>query len=189
MSRLRTDDLWTPGTPLPAADVLETLAVRLGALWAAGPLMSRTTIRYNPRMRSAAGRAFLEDHRVELNPRLLAAHPEQLIPTLIHELAHVVVHARYGRVAPHGREFKTLMAAAGVTGKATHSMNVEPLRRRRYLYLHRCPSCGQTFIARKPRRDCYCTACGPEDGWDIWRAPATPKGRELLRRLAATDGD
>jgi SprT protein len=82
-------------------------------------------------MRTTLGQARLEEGCVELNPRLLMEHPEELVETLVHELAHLVVYWRYGKVRPHGREFFTLMRAVNLSGKATHTLNVDHLRRKR----------------------------------------------------------
>lgn len=179
-------DLWRPDQPLPGRPVLSAIAERCGRLWQMPDLDRRASIGYNQRLRSTLGRAILDDSRVELNIRLLREHPEHLVCTLVHELAHVAVYIRFGEVAPHGPHFRALMAATGLSPKASHSLPANSLkrRRRRNLYLHRCSDCGMTFIARKVRRDCYCQACGPNMSWNILRAPATTEGRERLSRIA-----
>ncbi len=126
-----TSDLWQPSGPLPSGKVLHAIAHRCGVFWDCTDLADRATIGYNPRMRTALGQARLEDGCVELNPRLLMEHPEELVETLVHELAHLVVYWRYGKVRPHGREFFTMMRAVNLSGKATHTLNVDHLRRRR----------------------------------------------------------
>lgn len=126
-----TTDLWQPSGPLPTGKVLRAIAHRCGAFWDCPDLSRRAAIGYNPRMRTTLGQARLEDGCVELNPRLLIEHPEELVETLVHELAHLVVYWRYGKVRPHGREFFTLMRAVNLSGKATHTLNVDHLRRRR----------------------------------------------------------
>jgi len=180
--RFDTDDLWTPDKPLPGQPVLRAIASRLGAAWEAPHLGDKVRIGYNPRLRTTLGRAMLDERRVELNVRLLSRHRGELIPLLAHELAHVVVHMRYGRVGAHGRHFRTLMRAVNMSPRATHDLPVKQLarRRKRYLYLHRCSSCGYSFVAKSVRRGYYCTACGPGMSWDIYRAANTPQGRESL---------
>lgn len=185
--------LWDAASGLPGPDVLVAVAERCGRAWDMPDLHRRVRIGYNPRLRTTLGRAVLNDRRVELNVRLLRRHPAELIPTLVHELAHLAVHMRYGRVAPHGREFRTLTAAVGMPGGATHDLPVGGLKRtrRRYLYLHRCSDCGATFVARSVRRDTYCRECGPEMSWTVWRAPATSRGRRALEQMrdAAETGE
>ena len=185
--RFRVDDLWTPRDLLPGKGVLGQIAERCGRAWDFASLPEEVRIVYNPRLRTALGRAFPRERRVELNARLLRAHPQEFIPTLAHELAHVVVYIRYGRVRPHGMHFRTLMRAVDLSPQATHSLPVGPAkrRRRRYLYLHRCSDCGAGFVARKVRRDLYCRCCGPDMAWAILRAADTAAGRRALGEAMA----
>ncbi len=184
--KLDTGDLWSPGDPLPGGAVLRKMAARVIALWEM-PALADATIGYNGRLRTTLGRAMLDERRVELNPRLLRDHPEHLVSTLAHDLAHLAVHVRFGRRAgAHGREFRTLMRALNLDARATHDLPVEHLRRRRrrYVYLHRCDQCGQSTIARRVLRDRICARCGPGMQWDVYRVCDTPAGRALLETLA-----
>ena len=178
-------DLWKPGDPLPSGPTLTAIAERCGQAWEIPDLARRVTIFYNPRLHTTLGRAILDDNRVELNVHLLRAYPDELLGTVVHEMAHLAVRMRYGDVRPHGREFKALMRAVIMSAAATHHLDTAGLKlqRRRYVYLHRCGDCGMMFIARKPRRDCYCRACGPEMSWNILRAPATAAGRRKLKEI------
>ncbi len=182
---LDVSDLWTPDQPLPDGPVLRRLTDRIGAAWDVAVLSGQVRTGYNPRLRTTLGRALLDERTVELNPALLRDHPGELLATLVHELAHLVVHARYPRAAAHGREFRTLMAAAGFTGEATHSLPVAHLRRRRqrYVYLHLCQGCGRGFIARSLRRSLPCPLCDRSAAWTVHRAPATRAGHDALLRL------
>ena len=184
-SSLAVDDIWTPAKPLPRGAVLSAIAARCGHLWRMPDLARSVRIVYNPRLRSTAGRALLKDGVVELNVRLLRDHPDQLVPTLAHELAHIAVYRRRSGDRPHGRRFAELMTALGLSPEATHHLPVAHLthRRRRYLYLHRCSGCGRSFITRNVRRGYYCTVCGPDMSWRIVRAPNTQKGRKALHQM------
>ncbi len=147
----------------------------------------RFEVKWNFRLRTAAGRAILEeDLRVELNPHLLARHPEQFLPTLVHELAHILVFHLYGhRPKAHGSEWQDLMRRAGQDPQARHTMNVDGLRRKRrkFLYLHVCEGCKAGGIYRKVRRDIACRDCGPGE-FLVLRAPATNQGLALLHKKA-----
>lgn len=180
-------DLWTPNRPLPGKPILIAITERLGEAWNFRGLGRKVSVRYNPRLRSTAGRALLDDCCVELNTRLLREHPEEFVGVLAHELAHIVVQLRYGRVAPHGLHFRTLLRAVNLSDNRTHTLPVAHLkhRRRRYLYLHRCSDCGYAFIARSIRRNYYCRACSPEMTWNILRAPNTKQGRDALKETMA----
>ncbi|NBB95892.1 MAG: hypothetical protein GVY16_09165 [Planctomycetes bacterium] len=181
------DQIWTPEEPLPARPILRRLVGCCGDRWDEARLLRKVSVVYNPRLRTTLGRAILNARRVELNPHLLRDNPAELVPTLAHELAHLVVHRRHGtRVAPHGPQFRRLMRRLGLSSRATHALDVERVRRRRkskYLYLHRCSDCGYSFVARRARRNCYCKACGPEMTWDVFRLPDTAAGRKLLEKL------
>ena len=182
-SKFSVDDLWRPDMPLPTRRVLLAIAGRCAEAWEMPHLADKVRIAYNPRLRTTLGRAVLDQNLVELNTRLLAEHPDQLVETLVHELAHVAVYIRYGSVPPHGRHFRTMVRSVGMSPGATHNLPVAHLQRKRYLYLHRCSDCGYSFIARSVRRNVYCLACGPEMTWDIFRAPQTRAGRAMLRRM------
>lgn len=190
--RFSVDDLWQVGSPLPARRTLKAIAQRCADAWEMPDLPRQVSFGYNSRLRTTLGRAIVEDRRVELNTRLLIEHPEELVTTFVHELAHVAVHIRYGAAAAHGFEFRTLMCAVGLSPAATHDLPTAHLkcRRSRYVYLHRCSDCGYSFIMRSVRRNVYCRACGPDMTWDIFRAPQTKEGLATLKRFqqARTQG-
>jgi predicted SprT family Zn-dependent metalloprotease len=179
------DDLWQAGQPLPGRAVLQQISGRLGMAWGLDDFAGRVRIAYNPRMRTTLGRALLDECRVELNTRLLREHPEQLLGVLAHELAHIAARLLYGRVQPHGIHFRRLMQRVGQDPSRTHSLATKHIKRRRsrYLYLHRCSDCGYSFVARRVRRDCYCSACGPETVWNILRAADNAAGRRKFKQL------
>lgn len=184
-SPLSLEDIWTPEQPLPAGPTLRRLAGRFAEAWQAQEVLSCVRIGYNPRLRTTAGRAQLAEVRVELNPHLLRDNPGELIPTLAHELAHLVVHRHWPGEAAHGRRFRMLLRAVGMPDERCHQLAVGHLRRRRrrFLYLHQCSGCGIKLVARSVLRSRYCRSCGPGMTWDIHRVPNTPAGQALVRRL------
>ncbi len=101
------------------------------ALWDVLDLTAAIQWRWYPRLRTSAGRAVFADMMVELNPLLLARHPEEVRPVLIHEAAHLVVQRLHGTQPPHGRIWKHYMRAASESDKATHNLDVTGLRRKR----------------------------------------------------------
>lgn len=130
------------------------------------PLARAVKVSWNPRMRTAAGRAFAKDGRIELNPRLLDLPEDErereLRATFLHELAHLVAFARAGarRIAPHGPEWRRACRDLGIPDEdRCHSLDFQPRRlARRYAYA--CPSCEAVIERVRPiRRRVACYPC------------------------------
>ncbi len=129
-------------------------------------LAERVEVRWNPRMRTAAGRAFTKIWRIELNPRLQSL-PEgqrerELRSTFLHELAHLFATARSPgrRIAPHGDEWRAACADLGIPGEdRCHDLGFEP-RRHAKKYAYTCPACDAVIErVRRLRRRVACYAC------------------------------
>ncbi len=114
----------------PAA--IDALIAEACALWGVSEFAGTVNWRWNSRLRTTLGRACLTDQVLEFNPILLARHPDEMRPLLLHELAHLVAYAdakaRRVKIAPHGAEWKALMRAVGCSTRATHQLNVDGLR-------------------------------------------------------------
>ncbi len=112
------------------------------AVWGVPELAGQIHWRWNARLRTTVGRAVLDDMLVELNPRLLARHPEELRPVLVHEAGHLVAHRLHRAGGDHGPVWKALMRRAGESPRATHNLDTAGLsnsrarrrRRRRRLW-------------------------------------------------------
>lgn len=112
-------------------EAVEAVADAAFAAWGAGEARKEFHWIWNPRLRTTAGRAFLREGRVELNPLLLARHPEVVRQVVIHEFAHLVAHRRRPREPGHGPAWRALMRAAGLLPRASHRLPVDDLRRPR----------------------------------------------------------
>ena len=127
---------------------------------------ARVSVRWNSKMRTAAGRAFYETFRIELNPRLLHLDgvdgPSEIDRTLRHELAHLVAFHRAGgrRIEPHGTEWQQACADLGIPGEARcHTLPLEARRVAKRL-AYECPACGSQILrVRKFRRIVACYDC------------------------------
>lgn len=131
------------------------LAVRLGL----PKLGERVAVRWNPRMRTSAGRAWWPDRLIELNPKMRDFGEPEIERTLLHELAHLVAYERCGRrkIRPHGREWRQACADLGIGGEsATHSLPLRRARQKRR-YAYDCPNCGAAI--RRVRRITWHAAC------------------------------
>ncbi len=59
---------------------------------------------------TSAGTAWLEPYEIRLNPVLMMENQQAFIDEVVpHELAHLLVWKHFGRVAPHGKEWKWMM--------------------------------------------------------------------------------
>ncbi len=125
-------------------------------------LAAIVSVRWNPRLRSTAGRAWPGKALIELNPRLLEMGADEVERTARHELAHLVARARAGRkkIEPHGAEWRQACVELGIPGeRATHRLPLPRTRmERRFRYA--CPGCGTVIgRVRRIRREVACAAC------------------------------
>ena len=135
-----------------------TLLRQLGA----AKLARDVRVEWNPRMKSAAGRADYRERLISLNPLLRDHGVEEIDRTLRHELAHLLVQFRVGRrrIAPHGPEWREACRALDIAAEARcHNL---PFATKAYpaRFVYRCPNCRQEFPrVRRIRRVIACLAC------------------------------
>ena len=166
---------------LPELEALERRVAELLTIWRVPP-GAPVAVSWNARLRTTAGRAFMEEGRIELNPSLLEAEPQEIPAVVVHEAAHVAVYRMFGpRVAPHGRQWRALMRLAGLPPEVTHDLPVRRSTRNssRWQYLRICDACGDRRLGRSVRYG-PC-ACGVEDRYLVLRAAAGPRGLAALR--------
>lgn len=74
-----------------------------------------------------AGVAYLQRNEVRFNPILLQENGQAFIRQVVpHELAHILVYQRFGRVAPHGKEWKMMMESVlGVPAEIYHCFDTQ----------------------------------------------------------------
>jgi SprT protein len=136
-----------------ARDLLRTL----GAEQIAGDLR----VEWNPRFKTAAGRADYREKLISLNPRLLE-YSIEIDRTLRHELAHILAQFRAGRrkISPHGVEWQQACIDLGIANeKRCHNLPF-PARSLAARFVYRCPNCRKEFPrVRRLRRTVACLAC------------------------------
>jgi SprT protein len=140
---------------------LETTARDLLRANGAHRIASTVRVKWNPRLKTAAGRADYSQKLILLNPRLFE-HPTEIDRTLRHELAHVLAQFRAGRrkIRPHGAEWRQACLDLGIADeKRCHNLPF-PTRTYAARFVYRCPNCRQEFRrARRVRRSVACLAC------------------------------
>ncbi|CAY75597.1 Protein sprT [Erwinia pyrifoliae DSM 12163] len=89
---------------------------------------------------TAAGTAWLQSWQIRLNPVLLLENQQAFIDEVVpHELAHLLVWKHFGRVAPHGKEWKWMMESVlGVQARRTHQFAITSVCSRAFPYRCRC---------------------------------------------------
>jgi SprT protein len=127
----------------------------------AARIATELRVEWNPRLKTAAGRADYSQKLISLNPRLFE-HPGEIDRTLRHELAHILAEFRAGRrkVPPHGAEWRQACADLGIADeKRCHHLPF-PARTYAARFIYRCPNCRQEFPrVRRMRRAVACLAC------------------------------
>ncbi|MFM2171606.1 MAG: hypothetical protein RI957_1835 [Verrucomicrobiota bacterium] len=125
-------------------------------------LARRVVVVWNSRMRSTAGRAWLKDSRIELNPRLKDLDAKHIDTTLRHELAHLIAFARAEgrRISAHGVEWRKACADLGIPDeKSCHRLPL-PSRRQQIRYLYQCPQCRVEIPrVRRMKKPMACLRC------------------------------
>jgi predicted SprT family Zn-dependent metalloprotease len=174
--------------PTDARRIRRTLA-QLGTLWQSRTLAG-IGVELNPRLRRTLGRLLGQPWRIELSPKALATST-RLREILTHESAHAALATKAGPThsAPHGPEWRRLMAAAGYpTAKGAHwgchsptLTSSQPRQRPKVapprVYEHWCPVCQSSRLGRRPVKAWRCAPCvaaGLDGTLEITRRPRRP---------------
>ena len=107
---------------------------------------SNVTVVFNPRLRSTAGRAFLETGVIELNQKLFNENKDAfMLDTIPHELAHIVAYQVFADKG-HGYGWYSVMTTLGIEGKRCHSYKVEKTGK---TYTYRCSCQTHEFTPQR----------------------------------------
>ncbi len=120
----------------------------------------RLTISWNPRMRTAAGRAKLTEWAVEMNPKLIPFGEGEVYSTVLHELAHLLAWHRTAHRG-HGLPWRQACADLGIPHESvTHNLPLAPRRTQRKNYRYTCNHCSYQFDRVRPvKRPSACSSC------------------------------
>ena len=141
---------------------LETEARELLRSLGAKRIATEIRVEWDPRLKTAAGRADYRHKLISLNPQLVE-HPAEIDRTLRHEIAQILAQFREKsrrRISPHGPEWQHACRDLGIADeKRCHTL---PFPATRYAprFIYRCPNCRRDFPRlRKIKRTVACLAC------------------------------
>lgn len=132
-----------------------------------GTAYSEPKVNYQQRGTSA-GSAYLQTWEIRLNALLLQENQQSFIDEVIpHELAHLLVFRQFGRVPPHGKEWRWVMETIlQVPANRTHHFAISSVQSKTFTYQCQCQQHALT-IRRHHRvlngKNVYhCRHCGKE---------------------------
>ncbi|WP_078751004.1 SprT family zinc-dependent metalloprotease [Enterovibrio nigricans] len=96
-------------------------------------------IRFDIRGKTA-GMALLQRWVLRFNPVLLEENSDAFFREVVpHEVAHLIVFARFGKVKPHGKEWQAVMLRVfGIQPQTTHSFDVSSVEGKTFTYQCAC---------------------------------------------------
>lgn len=115
---------------------------------------------------TSAGTAWLHAWEIRLNPVLLIENQQQFIDEVVpHELAHLLVFHQFGRVPPHGKEWRWVMESVlQVSARRTHQFEISSVQSKTFPY--RCACQQHHLTVRRHNRvlrgesEYRCRQCG-----------------------------
>nr|WP_142016086.1 SprT family zinc-dependent metalloprotease [Serratia fonticola] len=115
---------------------------------------------------TSAGTAWLQAWEIRLNPILLLENQQPFIDEVVpHELAHLLVFRQFGRVPPHGREWRWMMESVlQVSASRTHQFETRSVQSKTFPY--RCACQQHQLTIRRHNRvmrgesEYRCRQCG-----------------------------
>jgi SprT protein len=132
----------------------------------------------------AAGDACARTATTRYNDELLDRYGDEFVRTIVpHEVAHVVTWAVFGRVKPHGPEWRDVMRFFGAPPRVTHEFETTPARvMRRFRYRCACPdphlmTKRAHLRIRRGTAEYRCRRCGEALVWVESRQPGRGPGR------------
>lgn len=109
-------------------------------------------VRLSERMGTRAGYASLKAFNnkyttfgIKLNARLLAINPDELIPTYLHEFAHIVANLVYNKNVGHGQAWRDIMRHLGLTADRCHKMDVSAFAKPKKKFFYDCMVCDRRY--------------------------------------------
>jgi SprT protein len=112
-----------------------------------------------------AGSAILQQNIIKLHPKLFEQNQAHFLSDVIpHELAHLLVYRYFGRVKPHGREWRQVMTQVlGVPAEVRHRLDVTNIGIKTFAYHCACDTMLLSAVRhnriRSGKQRYHCTKC------------------------------
>lgn len=126
------------------------------SLWGDGNRLDDVSIEVSPRIKHSWARAYPKTRRLVLSPSTLESSPQLLRAVVCHEAAHLFL----AHGPPHGSSWRRLVEAAGeLAAVAIPDPAAERRRRSPATWIHRCPVCQMSRVARRHVPQWRCATC------------------------------
>lgn len=115
-------------------------------------------VRFNPRMTRALGRCIPSQKTIEYQPRYMQQNGyEQVLTTVIHEVAHAVSITRYGVWAGggHGANWARVARELGLENPKAINTTAKLTKK----FTGTCPGCNQTWERDRRMMGAICPPC------------------------------
>lgn len=136
------------------------------------PDLELPPVRVSGRMRRTLGSYTASKRRIAISSRLLAMGDDSDVrQVVLHEVAHAIVHARFGeKASAHGSEFRAVCRELDVRPRRYVDVMTEKWQSR-IRFLSKCGHCKVIIVRKKRMRSVRCT-CGLKAYPKSWRAVA-----------------
>ena len=140
------------------------------------PGLSLPPVRVSGRMRRTLGSYMPSRKQIAISSRLLAMGDENDVrQVVLHEVAHAIVHARWGeKASAHGREFRSVCNEIGAKPRRYVDVTTEKWQSQTR-FLSKCGHCKVLIVRKKRMRSVRCV-CGVKLYPKSWRAVAPAEG-------------
>ncbi len=175
-SRQMAFDLEQKPVGKPTADNVDLL-IR-STLDAHEPGLELPSVRVSGRMRRTLGSYMPSKKQIAISSRLLAMGDEEDIRgVVLHEIAHAIVHCRFGDKAPaHGGEFRAVCDEIGAKPRRYVDVTTDEWQSQ-VRFLSKCGHCKVLIVRKKRMRSVRCV-CGLKLYPRSWQAVAPVDGGE-----------
>lgn len=153
-------------TPNQTIAELRGLAVDALHFWGEPELERGLVVEQSQRMSRLIAKTYPERRIIRVSTLALRMEPADIRFIMWHESAHIVVFKRHGvRARPHGEEWKSLLASAGlnaavrIADREHSSKSTQEPRAASRSLVYRCPVCQAVAYARRKMPRWVCAVC------------------------------